>query len=494
MKKLNYKLLDASCLVASFIMFSASQSYAFVGEIFTIDDLDYTVRTESGTLRTVSVSSTDSATSGDITIPSLVKNNGITYSVISIDDGAFDYCDSLTSIIIPNGVTSIGDAAFSGCDSLVSVTIPDSVISIGENAFSGCERLSSVMIPDNVTFIGDCAFISCGLTSVIIPDSVTFMGDAVFAGCIYLKSVTIGNGVTTIGQQAFDGCDSLTSVTIPNSVTSIGSAAFFECDSLVSVTIPDSVVSMDNAFSYCDGLINVTIPDSVISMDCAFMGCSNLKNVMIGMKVTSMEDAFNSCISLIEISVNTENPAYCSIGGVLFNKSRTTLIQYPAGKKEKSYAIPDGVTSIEWLAFNMCKLKSISIPASVNSIGKLAFEACEDLINVYYHGNVPNAERMPYTARGIYSLTSEVLTSYYPEGNASWIAEIEKNDGQWQERKTATWNPPPQTDTKISYSYQKGIMTLAFTGTLQESNDALNWIPVPNVQDSYSVDTTKGKK
>ena len=84
--------------------------------------------------------------------------NGVT----GIGNGAFESCESLTSVTIPNSVTSIGDGAFSGCNNITSVTIPDSVKSIGEGAFYDCDSLTSVTIPDSVTSIGDEAFNWCG--------------------------------------------------------------------------------------------------------------------------------------------------------------------------------------------------------------------------------------------------------------------------------------------------------------------------------------------
>ncbi|MDB4500920.1 leucine-rich repeat domain-containing protein [Akkermansiaceae bacterium] len=132
-------------------------------------------------------------------------------------------------LLIPNEVdglvvTSIGNGAFAFCESLTSITIPESVTSIGNEAFSDCTSL----------------------TSITIPDSVTSIGESAFRNCSSLTSITIGNGVTSIGDFAFSDCTSLTSITIPDSVTSIGGSAFIGCSSLTSITIPDKfVLSLD---------------------------------------------------------------------------------------------------------------------------------------------------------------------------------------------------------------------------------------------------------
>ena len=133
-------------------------------------------------------------------------------------------------------VTTIGEDAFYWCDSLTSVTIPDSVTTIGDRAFSECYSLTSVTISDRVTTIGGYAFYNCSsLTSVTIPDSVTSIGDYAFGSCRSLTSVTIPDSVTTIGTRAFAYCSSLTNITIPDSVTTIGDWAFLNCRSLTSV-------------------------------------------------------------------------------------------------------------------------------------------------------------------------------------------------------------------------------------------------------------------
>ena len=153
------------------------------------------------------VNETDNGYSGSVAIPKEITYNNKTLKVTGIGEHAFQVCQGLTSIKIPNSVTCIDESAFEDCIKLTSITIPNSVKSIGDRAFIGCTSLKSVTIPNSVTTIGVYAFQSCGS----------------------LKSVTIPNSVKTIGEYAFSLCKNLTSVAIPNSVKSIEYATFWGC-------------------------------------------------------------------------------------------------------------------------------------------------------------------------------------------------------------------------------------------------------------------------
>ena len=367
----------------------------------------------------------NSATSATYVIPGEINGKKVT----QIGDSAFTVCTSLTSVTIPDGVTSIDEAAFWGCTSLTSVTIPDSVTSIKSKAFFKCTSLKSVTIPASVTNIGDYALgyyeiyntdscewemykvegfkinyvkdtyghmyalkngftdEACLLTNelddgtleitkyagnsatYVIPGEidgkkVTEIGDSAFKGCTELTSITIPDGVIGIGNNAFSGCTSLETVTIPASVTYVGNSAFYGCTSLKSVTVPESV-------TYIGGY--------------AFAECYSLKYADIPANVTGIgASPFYNCRSLENINTDEANKWYTTVDGVLYDKDKTELINYPAGKKDSSYVIPEGIRTIREKAFYGClNLCELTIPDSVTEIESGAFE-CSSLISDEY--------------------------------------------------------------------------------------------------------------
>jgi len=139
---------------------------------------------------------------GDVIIPSIVENDGVSYIVTSIREHAFDggsrwgngvatyYCDGITSVVLPSTIEVIGEGTFKGCRGLLSLAIPNSVTYIDNYAFYGCSSLTSVTIPNSVTYLGHNAFYNCSsMTSLTIGSSVTTLDNHAFYGCTQLSEI-----------------------------------------------------------------------------------------------------------------------------------------------------------------------------------------------------------------------------------------------------------------------------------------------------------------
>lgn len=195
------------------------------------------------------------------------------------------HADSISKILIDEGVTSIGSHAFVWCKNVDYFYLPNGLISIEPFAFYGCSSDVSIVLPDTMSRIGSCAFQHfTGLTSIDIPDSITEIGDDAFSGCYKLLSFNMPDSVTAIGMSSFSGCNNLSTLTLSNQLTFIPASAFEFCRSLVSVTLPSGVSEIDyNAFDGCTSLSSISFSDAVVHVrDYAFNSCDNLTDVYYG--------------------------------------------------------------------------------------------------------------------------------------------------------------------------------------------------------------------
>lgn len=176
-----------------------------------------------------------------------------------------EYIDLKGVMVFDGDVTQIGDHAFEFCDKLTGITIPESVEIIGNNAFNDCENLVGITIPDGITKINDYAFAACGsFTSIVIPEGVTSIGTAAFDGCYNLTDIELPSSLEFIGVGAFGGCSQLTGIVIPKKVTVIAPNAFEGCTALTSIIIPESIEIIDDAaFRYCSNLNFITVQAAV---------------------------------------------------------------------------------------------------------------------------------------------------------------------------------------------------------------------------------------
>ena len=153
--------------------------------------------------------------------------------VIGIGTQAFYYCNTITSLSIPETVTSIGDYAFAGCSFLTAIDLPATVRTLGYGAFYGCERLASLSFEPSY---------SLGLSLEEIPE-------ACFWGCAALTEVTIPAHIEVVGKAAFFGCSNLTTLVVEEGVKEIRAQAFQNLSKLTSVTLPDGIVCDPLAFA-----------------------------------------------------------------------------------------------------------------------------------------------------------------------------------------------------------------------------------------------------
>ena len=368
---------------------------------------------------------------GHINIPSTVTYLGVTYPVTGIATGAFERCNEVTDITIPNTIIHIGIDAFSGTawydqqpDGLVYVgnvvykykgTMPDNArivikdgtLGIADNAFGFCRGLTSIDIPNSVIIVGQNAFSGTAWYNQQ-PDGLVYAGNVVYKYKGTMPDNThirIKEGTPSISPNAFSKCAGLTSVDIPNSVTYIGSGAFNKCSGLTNIDIPNSVISIGSGvFCECSGLTSVAIPTSLTAIPhTAFAGCTSLKNVTIPNTITSIDKyAFHNCSALavlnIPNSVITINSD--AFKGTAWYNAQPNGVVY-AGLIAYNYkgAMPqnaqielrEGTIGIAPYAFNKCgAMASVIIPNTVKTIGDNAFAECTGLKSV----TIPNSVKI----------------------------------------------------------------------------------------------------
>lgn len=276
------------------------------------------------------------------------------------------------------------------------------VISVRRAAFEDCRRLTTASIPSSVQIIEEGAFRRCyALTSVTI--SAKEIANDAFEGCTNLQYITLNEGIVKIGDGALKGKN--TSITIPNSVTKIGIGAFAS-STLQTVKFGSGIKRIERSAFASTALLEVVIPQNVTSIGgSAFSGCKKLTKITIHNKVKEIEDAaFSNCTSLQTFDLANDNPYFTVVDGVLFNKDKTILIQYPSGKKNTSYTIPSSVKKIAAYAFeNIPSLHSIQISNSVTEIGDGNFNECRNLEKIQIGNHVQKIGS--YVCQRCFSLT-----------------------------------------------------------------------------------------
>ena len=362
--------------------------------------------------------------------------------VTAIPTKTFASCSKLTEIVVPSSVEYIGEAAFSSCSNLIAITFEESTegeeikeLKMEKKAFSGNSKLVDLSLPARiaqfdsetiescsalanvhivgkyanalytsidgvVTTIDKTTIIYCPrgrVGSYVTPVGVTTIKKNAFASCSKLTEITISGQVTEIEESAFKSCYNVTSLFF-NGVSNdaplaIRTNAFYGCSSLTEVILPANLVTLEiYAFGGTSKLTKVTVlssnPDiSFANNAFATSGTTNnfyVTDLEIGRSVSTLEFAGVFGPKLQKVEVNTSNPNYTSVDGVLYNKDVTTVVYYPSGR-EGTYSLPNTVTTIGARVFeSKDAITNIVFNKNIVLIGEGAFKSCKSLTSIEF--------------------------------------------------------------------------------------------------------------
>lgn len=366
-------------------------------------------------------------------------------TITSIADKAFNGCDTLVTVTIPNSVNTIGVGAFAYCFNLVSITLPEGITTIETEMFYCCFDLVSAAIPSSVTTINHSAFFNCNSLEITLVEGILYIYDYAFSYCTSIATINIPNTVVYIGEHAFSFCDNAEAAFIPNSVEYIGGYAFNNYYDLVlfvqatskpenwdeywtNIDDEDIFWGVNSLFEYEDMLYlvknegatllaysgnsanKVTVPSSInvngniINVIAiykkAFIDNQSIKEVVISNGIVSIGDeVFAWCEKLEKVTIPN---SVLTIGdGVFYSCIKLDSVNLPQNlqiigiglfancKDLTSITIPDAVTAIMDSAFDSCVLLEgvvISETSSLLTIGDMAFYNCTSLTAIY----IPN--------------------------------------------------------------------------------------------------------
>ena len=337
-----------------------------------------------------------------------------------------DGASMTAEIAVQSSSTAVGDIVIG--DSVSYDGASYAVTGMADEAFEDCNQLTSIVLPQTLRYLGKNAFLRCtNLTSCIIPDStITEIPFEAFwkAGLIEFR---VPEGVTTIVQRSFEQMPNLQRVHLANSVKSLTSWSFYDLpalqdpiytDSLFvlmprsysgAYTIPSGIkVICNDAFGGCTKITSLTIPEGVErieSQSLFFSGHGKVSNLHIPASVEYIGPNAICSGRLSTLTVAEGNMHYASQNNVIYTKDMKTLIFGADGQTYYNFTFPSTVehvapyafyvASVLYGTFEMPNLKtigecafmqndfeSLSLPECLEEIGKKAFSQSFDLTTV----------------------------------------------------------------------------------------------------------------
>ncbi len=264
--------------------------------------------------------------------------------------------DTITTVVIPEGVETIGDYAFAGLTNLTTVILPSTLEQIDQGAFYGCEKLTSVKGLENVKFINQSAFEGCALSGTLELDSAVCVADRAFANNTNLENVILADVTRSVGGYAFYGCTDLESVTFNAPNVKLGPYVFAGCESLTAVDLNTSVV-----------------PEG------AFYGCEKLTTVHLGADLSVIGAYAFGKTAVSSMTIDSDDWQISGDGTYFTNAAGNTLMLAMPNVVGTFTLTDPAVTAIGSGAFAACDdLTAVEMPY-ITQVGSYAFAECVKL-------------------------------------------------------------------------------------------------------------------
>ena len=407
-----------------------------------------------------------------------VLNNSTETENISAGAGTYPWAnlkDSITKIVIGDGVTSIGSKAFIAYTNVTSVNIGKDVSEIGVGALSQLSACTKFNVSsENSNFTTD-------TTGALFDHSKTKL-------------------------IAFPCGSSATTYAIPDTVTTISYGAFSRAASLKTITIPESSSLSTigyGAFAFTTALETVNeVPASVTTIGDIPFSKSGVKYIYCADKDT--KDRIQNKVNglLVDVLLPDETPAIeFTDNGYTYRIDDGKALLVSAPKNEATPTVPSGVTyqgatypvtgiwkgafaiSLDWTEANSSadkrneKITSVVLPDSVTQIGERAFYFCKNLSKITIQANTVSIDYLAFATQNTNGTTVDfsAVTTLQSNGTDKWAGV-----------KTVILNNEDQLDTIKSHVNTGAVAVIGNNKWVMGSDG--NWAEQPKTNLTATVD------